>query len=531
MFESIASYISRAFTSLTEKGSITQRDVDETLREVERALIEADVNRTVIAEMMQKVRDKALDETLIRSITPGQQVVKIVYDEILVNLSGEPSDPKGPRKRKTLAEELYRNHSGTTIYLFVGLQGSGKTTTLAKVAQALVKEKKRVLTASLDVYRPAAQHQLDVLSNQAGADCLSVIPEQNKPPLILKRALQEARLKGYDFLLLDTAGRLHVDERLLAELAQVHRFSQPHETLLVVDSLTGQSAVQVATAFKNSIGVTGFVLTRLDGDGRGGAALSIRATTGVPIKLLGIGEKLDDLEVFNAEAISGRILGMGGVVDLVVKMQDVIKKEDIDRMGNRLKKGVFDLNDMAAQIDHMSSLGGMKNIINMMNVNLKQQLEQMEDFLTYTDERMMRHDRAIIRSMTKKERSYPDILNASRRRRIAAGAGVSITDVNRLLKMHKKIADMYKRMSKSSGGTTVGMLNFFKSMGSGKGLMSMLGAGSPDINSFMPPQDEQDSTKNPPSSVDPNPTKEILSRMCMDEDKPHNGKSFFGPKV
>ncbi|MCW5751234.1 MAG: signal recognition particle protein [Alphaproteobacteria bacterium] len=432
MFDSLSSRLTSVFDRLTKRGALTDVDVNEALREVRVALLEADVALPVVKSFIDQVRNKAVGAQVLRSVTPGQMVVKLVHDQLTEMLGSE-------------AAEIDLVAPAPVPVLIVGLQGSGKTTTTAKVARRLVqRERRKVLMASLDVYRPAAQEQLRVLGEQVGVPTLPIVVGQ-MPVDIAKRALQAAKLQGYDVVMLDTAGRLHIDEALMQEVQAVRDAVSPHETLLVADALTGQDAVNVARQFKERVGVTGIVLTRVDGDGRGGAALSMRAVTGAPIKLIGIGEKLDEIEPFHPGRIASRILGMGDVVSLVEKAAETIEKEEAEKIAAKMKKGDFDLDDLRAQLQQMRKLGGMQGVLSMLPgvQKMKKQLSQAS-----IDEKMLTRQEAIIGSMTPAERRNPKLIHASRKRRIAAGSGTSVQDVNRLLKQHLQMAQMMKQMGK-----------------------------------------------------------------------------------
>ena len=431
MFDTLQSRLSGIFDQLRGRGALSEGDVDEALREIRSALIDADVSLPVVEDFVRTVRPLAVGESVIRSVTPGQQVVKIVHDALVETLGHENA-----------ALDL---GSAPAPILMVGLQGSGKTTTSAKLGLMLQqKEKKRVLMASLDVRRPAAMEQLKVLGEQAGVATLPVVANQT-PVDIARRALAAARVGGYDVLILDTAGRQHIDEALMTEVAQLRDLAKPHETLLVADSLTGQDAVNIAKSFNERVKLSGIILTRADGDARGGAALSMRAVTGAPIKYLGIGEKLDALEVFHPERVASRILDMGDVVSLVEKASETIDKEQAEKLARKMKKGEFDMNDLADQLRQMQKLGGMQGMLSMLPGvgKIKDQLANAG-----LDDRLLRRQEAIISSMTKKERAKPDVINGSRRKRIAMGAGVDVADVNRLLKMHRQMADVMKKVGK-----------------------------------------------------------------------------------
>lgn len=431
MFESLQARLGGVFDRLRGRGALSEADVDAALAEVRAALIEADVALDVARDFVAKVRPRAVGEAVIRSVTPGQQVAKIVHDVLVEVLGAENA--------------VLALGAPPAPILMVGLQGSGKTTTSAKLALMLqTKEKKRVLMASLDTTRPAAMEQLKVLGEQAGVATLPIMPGQG-PLDIARRALASAKVGGYDALILDTAGRQHVDDQLMAEVAAVKGLVNPHETLLVADSLTGQDAVNIARAFHERVTVSGIILTRVDGDARGGAALSMRAVTGAPIKFLGAGEKLDALEPFFPARVAGRILDMGDVVSLVEKAAETIDRQEAEKLAAKMKKGQFDMNDLASQLAQMKKLGGMKGILGMLPGvgKVKGQLESAG-----LDDRVLTRQEAIIQSMTRQERGDPDLINGSRRKRIAAGAGVEVSDVNKLLKMHRQMADMMKKMGK-----------------------------------------------------------------------------------
>jgi signal recognition particle subunit SRP54 len=434
MFESLTTRLGTVFDRLKRRGALGEADVLEALRDVRVALLEADVALPVVRDFIAAVREKAIGQEVIRSITPGQMVVKIVHDHLVQLLGSE-----------TAALEL---GSPPAPILMCGLQGSGKTTTSAKLGRALkLREKKKVLLASLDTRRPAAQEQLEVLARQAEVASLPIVPGQG-PLEIARRALDTARREGVDVLILDTAGRLHIDSELMDELVRVHELVKPHETLLVVDALTGQDAVNVANAFKERVALTGIVLTRMDGDARGGAALSMRAITGKPIKLVGVGEKLDALEPFHPQRVASRILDMGDVVSLVEKAADLVDKEDAEKLAKRLAKGAFDLNDLRSQLQQLTRMGGMGGILAKLPGVAKIKAQMAE---ANVDETLIKRQIAIINSMTPKERRNPDIIQASRKRRIAAGSGTGVPDINRLLKQHRQMQDMMKRMKKQGG--------------------------------------------------------------------------------
>jgi signal recognition particle subunit SRP54 len=436
MFESLSERLGGVFDRLTKQGALTEADVVTALREVRVALLEADVSLPVARDFVKRVQDKATGTAVTKSVTPGQMVVKFVHDELVKFLSGD-----GP------ADALKIDNPPAAI-LMVGLQGSGKTTTTAKLAKRL-KEKngKRVLMASLDTNRPAAMEQLQILGAQIGVDTLPIVKGESAVQ-IARRAKTQASLGGYDVLFLDTAGRLHIDEVLMDEVQAVRDIAQPRETLLVVDGLTGQDAVNVATEFDGKVGISGVILTRMDGDGRGGAALSMRAVTGKPIRFVGLGEKMDALETFEAERVAGRILGMGDIVALVEKAQETFEAEQAERMAKRFAKGLFNMNDLKAQLEQMMKMGGMQGLMGMLPGMGKMARAAEEAGF---DDKMLRRQIALINSMTKKERANPDLLQASRKKRIAAGAGLEVQELNRLLKQHKQMADVMKKMGKGGG--------------------------------------------------------------------------------
>src|SRR5262247_283402 len=435
MFESLSDRLSGIFDKLTRRGALTDSDVAEAMREVRRALLEADVALEVVRSFTDKVKAKAVGQEVVKSVTPGQMVVKIVHDELVQMLGSE-------------AEPVDLAAQPPVTIMLVGLQGSGKTTTCAKIGYRQTnRDKKKVLMASLDTRRPAAQEQLRVLGEQTKVDTLPIVAGQS-PQQIAQRALDAARLGGYDVVLLDTAGRTHIDAALMQEAAEVGAITHPHETLLVADALTGQDAVKLAKSFAERVGITGIVLTRIDGDGRGGAALSMRAVTGKPIKLIGVGEKWDALEDFHPERIASRILGMGDVVSLVEKAAQTIDMEKAQAIAQKMRKGEFDLEDLADQLKQMERLGGMSSMLGLLPGigKVKKQLDTAN-----IDDKILKRQRAIISSMTPKERRSPKILDGKRKRRIAAGSGTRPEDVNRLLKMHRQMADMMKTLGKRGG--------------------------------------------------------------------------------
>ncbi|HEX4848238.1 MAG TPA: signal recognition particle protein [Novosphingobium sp.] len=443
MFDALSDRLGTVFDRLRGRGALNEQDVRDAMREVRIALLEADVALPVVRRFIDEVTEKAVGQSVLKSVTPGQQVVKIVNDALVDMLGGE--DVPG----------LDLNAAPPVVIMMVGLQGSGKTTTTAKLGK-LLKEKygKKALMASLDVNRPAAQEQLKVLGEQVGVSTLPIIPGQ-QPTEIATRALQAAKLQAIDVLLLDTAGRLHVDQALMDEMRAVAGISAPKEVLLVVDSLAGQDAVNVAKSFTEQVDLTGVVLTRMDGDARGGAALSMRHVTGKPIKFAGVGEKLDALEVFQPSRVASRILGMGDVVSIVEKAAQAIEQEEAERMAERMAKGQFDMNDLRSQLRQMQKMGGLGALAGMMP-GMKKAKAAMQ--ASGMDDRVLLRMDAIIGSMTPKERAKPDLLNAKRKIRIAKGSGVQVQDVNKLLKMHQEMERAMKQIKKMGGLAGLGKL-------------------------------------------------------------------------
>jgi signal recognition particle subunit SRP54 len=438
MFDSLSDRLTEVFDRLRRRGALSEDDVGAALREIRIALLEADVALPVVRDFIAGVREKAVGQDVVRSVTPGQMVVKIVHDHLVEMLAGGEAD-------RGRADGLDLNAPSPVAVMLVGLQGSGKTTTAAKIALRLkTRERKKVLMASLDVQRPAAQEQLAQLGRQVGVATLPIVAGE-RPVAITRRALQTGRSEGYDVVLLDTAGRLHVNEELMLEVAAVREAANPHQTLLVADAMTGQDAVNVAKAFGERAGVTGIVLTRVDGDARGGAALSMRAITGKPIVLIGTGEKVEALEPFHPERIAGRILGMGDVVSLVEKAAETADQDEAEKLARKMQKGEFDLDDLAGQLRQIRRMGGMSGMLGMLPGigKVKKQLDEAN-----IDETVIKRQEAIIGSMTKPERKNPKLLNGSRRRRIATGSGTSVQDVNRLLKQYQDMAGMMKRVKK-----------------------------------------------------------------------------------
>ncbi len=464
MFEGLSQKLGAVFDRLTKRGALSEADVSEAMREVRIALLEADVALPVVKDFITKVKDQAVGAAVLKSVTPGQMVVKIVHDELVQALGSE-------------AVAIDLEAPAPVAILMVGLQGSGKTTTTAKIARRLTtRDRKKVLMASLDVHRPAAQEQLAILGRQVGVETLPIIAGQS-PVQIAERALKAARTEGYDVLLLDTAGRLAIDEALMAEVAAVRDVAQPHETLLVADAMSGQDAVTVAKTFHDRLTLTGIVLTRIDGDARGGAALSMRAVTGCPIKLLGVGEKVDALEDFHPERIAGRILGMGDVVSLVERAAETIDRDEAEKLALKMQKGGFDLDDFASQLRQLQKMGGMSGLMGMMPgvQKVKQQLAGAN-----VDDRVLKRQEAIVLSMTPKERRDWRLLNAKRKVRIAAGSGTTVPDVNRLLKQFQEMQKMMSQVQKMGQKGLLGrmMPGLAKKMG---GLGLTPGMGMPDL--------------------------------------------------
>ena len=469
MFESLSERLSGIFDGLTRRGALSEKDVGAALREIRRALIEADVALEVVRSFTERVREKAVGAEVVKSVTPGQMVVKIVHDELVAMLGSD-------------SETISLAATAPVAIMMVGLQGSGKTTTSGKLAKRLKeKQGKKVLMASLDVKRPAAQEQLRQLGVQVGVDTLPIIEGQS-PVEIAKRTHQAGKLGGYDVVILDTAGRTHIDEPLMIEMADIRAAADPHEILLVADSLTGQDAVNLAKNFNERVGITGIVLTRIDGDGRGGAALSMREVTGKPIKLIGTGEKMEALEDFHPSRIADRILGMGDVVSLVEKASETIDAEKAAIMAKRMQKGQFDLNDLSDQLGQMKKMGGMGGIMGLMPGmgKMKKQIDAAG-----LDDSIFNRQQAIISSMTKKERQAPKILNASRKKRVAKGSGTSVQEINKLLKMHRGMGDMMRKMGKRGG---LGGLMGGMGGGLGKMMGGMGGGGMPDMSKMDPKQ-------------------------------------------
>lgn len=481
VFESLSERLSGVFSRLTGRGALSERDVDEALREVRLALLEADVALPVVKTFLEGVREKAVGEAVIRAVAPGQQVVKVVHDA-LVDMLGGAEDAPG----------LNLNATPPVVILMAGLQGSGKTTTAGKLAKRLKeRDRKKVMLASLDTRRPAAMEQLQTLAKQVGAESLPIIVGQTATE-IAKRAIQAAKLAGCDVVILDTAGRTTLDDEMMDEAAEIARLTTPTETLLVADSLTGQDAVRTAAAFHARLPLTGLVLTRMDGDGRGGAALSMRSVTGLPIKFLGTSEKLDGLDAFDARRVAGRILGQGDVVSLVERAAAEMDAAQAEKMAAKMAKGEFDLDDLAAQLGQMQRMGGLAGIAGMLPgmAGMKKQIDA-----AHMDDRKLKQQQAIIYSMTAKERRKPAVLDGSRRKRIAKGAGVDVAEVNRVLKMHRQMADMMKMMGKGGGK---GFKQMFAAM-QGQGMMGS--GGMPDMGQMPDMTKLQEMAKAGPAAL------------------------------
>lgn len=433
MFENLTQRLTTAFDKLRGRGLLSEDDVNAALREIRVALLEADVSLSVVKDFVEQVRVRAVGQEVLRSVSPGQMIVKIVHDHLIELLGGTD-----------VALNLATKPPASIM--MVGLQGSGKTTSSGKIAKYISEKlKKSVLLVSLDVYRPAAQHQLEVIAQSLSVESLPIV-DGEKPLAIVARAIERARQGSIDVVIYDTAGRLHIDDALMDEVKAVHAAVNPIEVLLVADAMTGQDAVRIAQGFKDVLPLTGLILTRIDGDSRGGAALSMRSVTGCPIKFLGVGEKSDHLEVFHPERLAGRILDMGDIVSLVERASEVVEVEDAEKLAKKMQKGIFDLDDMASHMQQMLKMGGISNMMGFLPGmgKLKDKIAEagMDDLL-------IRRQLGIIHSMTKKERKNVQILNASRRRRIAKGAGIEVSDVNRLLKQHQQMQLMMKKLGKS----------------------------------------------------------------------------------
>ncbi len=453
MFDALSEKLGGVFDSLTGRGALSEGDVDRALREIRIALLEADVALPVARDFVASVRERAVGEDVLRSVTPGQQVIAIVHHALVKTLGGDEPAP-----------ELNLRAAPPVAVMMAGLQGSGKTTTAAKLAVRLkARDKKKVLLASLDTRRPAAMEQLKQLAAQADVGFLPIVEGQSATD-IARRALNAAKLGSYDVVILDTAGRTTVDDDLMGEAEQIAKIANPSETLLVADALTGQDAVETAKRFHERLPLTGLVLTRIDGDSRGGAALSMRAVTGLPIKFLGAGEKLDALQAFDAERLAGRILGQGDVVELVEKASAQVDQDKAEKLAQKMKKGQFDLSDLSDQLAQLQNMGGLGGVMGLLPGAQKAKAQMAASGM---DDSILKRQRAIISSMTPQERAKPDILKASRKRRIAAGSGVEVPEVNKLLKMHRQMADVMKKAGKKGG--MKGVMNAMGGMGGGMG--------------------------------------------------------------
>ena len=506
MFDGLTGRLGDIFDKLRRRGSLSEEEVSAALREVRIALLEADVALPVVKDFVGRVRERAVGQEVLRSVTPGQQVIKIVHDAMVEMLGGTPGEEPTPPG----AIDIDVDRTPPVPVLMVGLQGSGKTTTTAKIAHRLsTRRRKKVLMASLDTRRPAAMDQLRILGEQAGVATLPIVPGQ--PPVeIAKRAMQTARSEGYDVVLLDTAGRLAIDDELMAEVAAVRDATRPAETLLVADAMTGQDAVTVATNFEERVGVTGIVLTRVDGDARGGAALSMRAITGKPIKLIGVGEKIDALEAFHAERIAGRILGMGDVVSLVEKAAETIDQEDAEKLAKKIQKGQFDAGRplRPAQADAQDGRHEGADVDDARH----RQAEGPAEVRQSRPTKLLKRQEAIISSMTPEERRNPKILHAKRKKRVAAGSGTSVQDVNKLLKQYEKMAEMMKKMNKmgKKGQLSPDMLppelGGTGQPGAGGGLPGLGGPGIPSMpggaGARLPARTVSAGSGDPPSAPD-----------------------------
>jgi signal recognition particle subunit SRP54 len=460
MFDSLTGRLGDVFDRLRKRGALSESDVKAAMREIRIALLEADVALPVVKSFIDKATNAAIGQEVLRSVSPGQQVVKIVHDQLVEMLGKE-------------AVELNIKGNPPQVVMMVGLQGSGKTTSTGKLGLRLKdREKKKILMVSVDVHRPAAIQQLQQLGQRAGLDVLPPIFGE-MPTAIAKRALDSAKKGGYDVLMVDTAGRLTIDEAMMQEAAAVREVVKPNEVLLVADAMTGQDAVQIAETFHKRLGVTGIMLTRVDGDARGGAALSMRAVTGQPIKFLGVGEKLEELDVFHPDRIASRILGMGDVVSLVERASETIEQAEAEKLAAKVQKGRFDLEDLLGQLRQMKRMGGLGGLM-----GLLPQMGKMKQAMADANinEKLLAHQEAIILSMTPQERQRPEIIKASRKRRIAAGCGLDVQQVNKLLKQHAQMQDVMKKMKKGGGKGLAGLLG---GMGGGGGMPPMGGGGMP----------------------------------------------------
>lgn len=464
MFDSLSEKLGGVFSKLRGKASLSENDVMAVSREIRIALLEADVALPVVKDFIATIKDRAVGQDVVKGVNPAQQVIKIVHDALVEMLGSESADLKFA--------------TAPCAYLMVGLQGSGKTTSTAKISKILgEKHNKKVLMASLDVYRPAAQEQLKILGEQTEIDTLPIV-EGQKPVDIAKRAMDEGRKGGYDVVMLDTAGRLSIDEELMQEVENIKKATNPVETLLVADAMTGQDAVNTAKTFDERVSITGIMLTRVDGDARGGAAMSMKAVTGKPIKLIGVGEKWTEIEPFHPERVAGRILGMGDVVSLVEKAVETVDQAEAEKMAKKFKKGKFDFNDLLSQIRQMNKMGGMGSLMKLMP-GLSGMAGKLEE--AGFDESIIKKQEAIIQSMTPREREKPELMNGSRKKRIAAGSGTTVQDINALVKQQKQMQVMMKRMRKMGKGQMMGMM---KDMMGGKADEMELMAQSMDPNAL-----------------------------------------------
>jgi signal recognition particle subunit SRP54 len=498
LFETLGDKLGNVFDNLTGRGALSEKDVNSAMREIRVALLEADVALPVVKDFVEKVRREAVGEKVIKSIKPGQMVVKIVNDALIDMLGGTLSDEDADKEEAAKANLLNLQARPPIAILMAGLQGSGKTTTSGKLALYLKKSlKKKVLLASLDTNRPAAMEQLGMLAKQADVGFLPIVQGQSALD-IAKRAMKEGAKGGYDVVFLDTAGRTTINDELMDEVEAIAKETKPTETLLVADSLTGQDAVETAKRFNERLPLTGLVLTRIDGDGRGGAALSMRAVTGLPIKFLGTGEKLDGLEAFDAERLAGRILGQGDIVSLVEKASEVINEKEAAASAEKMRKGQFDLDDLARQLGQMQKMGGMGGLMKMLPGmgKMKKQL----DAAGGVDDQLLKQQQAIIYSMTMEERRNPGLMKASRKKRIAAGSGMSVQEVNKLLKMHRQMSDMMKKMGKG------GMAGLMQQMGGMPGMPKMPGGMMPGSKGGMGGMPD-------PSKMDPEQLEELKKQL------------------
>ena len=486
MFEALGDKLSGVFDNLTGRGALSEKDVSTAMREIRVALLEADVALPVVKDFIAQIKAEAVGEKVIKSVKPGQQIVKIVHDGLVDMLGGTLSEDEDDIEKAAVSSQLNLSGRPPVAILMAGLQGSGKTTSTGKIGKFLKEQgKRKVLLASLDTNRPAAMEQLGMLAEQTGTGFLPIVKGQSALE-IAKRAMDEGAKGGYDVVFLDTAGRTTINDELMDEVAAIAEETKPIETLLVADALTGQDAVETAKRFHARLPLTGLVLTRIDGDGRGGAALSMRAVTGLPIKFLGTGEKLDGLEAFDAQRLAGRILGQGDIVSLVEKASQVIDEKEAARVAKKMEKGTFDLEDLGKQLGQMEKMGGMGGLMKLMPGmgKMKKQLDAAGGL----DDRLLKQQQAIILSMTPQERKKPELIKASRKKRIAAGAGMSVQEVNKLLKMHRQMADMMKKMGKG------GMANMMAQMGGMPGMPKMPGGmgggkGGPGMGGMPNPAD------------------------------------------